>query len=82
MLVATDFGLPLLKSAYRVQKLWSGLIERCESSSAPLIFLIPWPHDSWLEATLGPYPYLIPWTPETSATLIKSLVGTGHSAGS
>ena len=83
VLVATDFGLPLIQSEFRIQKLWKDFIRRCEQSSSPLIFVIPWewPLESWLGKALGPYPYLFPWSPNLSSSQIKGLVGKGHNTG-
>lgn len=81
VLVATDFSLPLIQSEFRIQKLWKELIQHCEKTSSPLIFLIPWTFDAWLEKTLGPYPYLLPWSPKTSSSQIKCLIGDGHNTG-
>lgn len=77
-LVATDFGLPNQRSTYRLQRRWRAFIDRCEKAQCPLIFLIPWEHDDWLSNNLGGYPYLFHWSPATSASQVKSLIGIGH----
>jgi hypothetical protein len=77
-LVATDFGLPNHRSAYRLQRRWLRFINRCEKAQCPLIFLVPWEYDEWLSNHLGGYPYLFRWSPATSASQIRSLIGIGH----
>lgn len=77
-LVATDFGLPNQHSAYRLQRRWQTFIDHCEKANCPLIFLVPWEYDNWLSSTLGGYPYLFRWSPATSASQIRSLIGIGH----
>jgi hypothetical protein len=78
VLVATDFGLPLMQSKFRIQENWKDIVKCCEKTSSPLIFLVPWEFDTELEKTLGPYPYFFPWSPKTSSSLIKSFIGNGH----
>jgi len=77
-LVATDFGLPNQRSAYRLQRRWRSFIDRCEKARCPLIFLVPWEYDEWLSGNLGGYPYLFRWSTATSASQIRSLIGIGH----
>ncbi|MEW8627231.1 MAG: hypothetical protein AB2551_15890 [Candidatus Thiodiazotropha sp.] len=77
-LVVTDFGLPNQHSAYRLQQRWRAFIDECEAAQSPLIFLVPWEYDEWLSSNLGGYPYLFQWSPATSASQIRSLIGIGH----
>lgn len=78
VLVATDFNLPMQQSEFRLETRWENFIQQCEKAASPLIFLIPWEYDAWLEKTVGTYPYLFPWSPLVTANRIKSLIGTGH----
>ncbi len=82
VLVATDFALPFSGSEFQIHKRWRTFMKCCEQASSPLIFLLPWNHDTWLEKVLGPYPYLFSWSPATSSVQIKGVIGHGHKIGS
>jgi hypothetical protein len=78
VLVVTDLGLPFSHSAYRLQLRWREFIQRCQQAAIPLILLIPWEYGGFVEKALGHYPYLFPWSPRTTASQIKGLIGPGH----
>lgn len=78
VLVATDIGLGGGNSTAQIKNSWRPFIQRCETAGSPLILLIPWRRKYWPEQQLGPYPYLIHWSPHTTAAMVRHRIGEGH----
>ncbi len=78
ILVVTDFGLPENPGSYLLQLRWRQFVSRCKATGVPMVCLVPWWIEPILEQSLGNYPYLFHWLPDTTASEVKALIGTGH----
>ncbi|NOZ53887.1 MAG: hypothetical protein GXP08_12265, partial [Gammaproteobacteria bacterium] len=78
IVVATDLGMGGGSSTAQIKNSWRPFIQRCEVAVSPLILLIPWRRKYWPEQQLGPYPYLIHWSPHTTAAMVRRRIGKGH----
>jgi hypothetical protein len=80
VLVATDFGVQGTNPAPPLDKSWHDLIDQCQQTASPLLFLIPWSKSMWPNDT-GNYPQLIHWSPNTSVAIIKKAIADSRYAG-
>ena len=77
ILVATDFGV-IGRSIADIQDTgWPEFINQCEKAGCPLLILNLWAEERWPE-NLGSHPELIHWSPSTTASMIRQVIGVGH----